>query len=397
MRSLSLELKLLALTFVLCVGAAVASARVAGWIFEREVEDGALATLQRANDAFAAQERSEVEKLAATLDVLLANEDLREAFAARDRDRLLALAAPLLATMHERDRITHWYFHEPDRTVFLRVHKPQLFGDRTDRITLRRAAETGDVGAGKELGKTAFALRAVRPWFHRGELIGFMELAEEIDHFLTTMKSRTGDEYGLLVKKRFLDEKAWAQVLGPRANTWNDRADVVVVDTTSFTEGIIDFSGDLETLPDGGLFLGEEARTDGASVRGIFPVRDAGGRKVGGLFVLHDFTAQHRAMQAGAVRTTLAVLGIGVVLAAAIALAARRLVFARLVRLRRRLEAAAVAEGLAPGRVVTLSDDEVSGLEALLDRVLFPSRRGARGEAPRAEPPRPAPTGSDPR
>ncbi|BDG04873.1 cache domain-containing protein [Anaeromyxobacter oryzae] len=375
MRSLSLQLKLLLAVAVLSVAFAAGSARLAAAIFERRVEDGALQTLRRAADAFDAQERSEIEKLAATLDVLLANDELREAFVARDRERLLALANRLFPTMRERDRITHWYFIAPeDRTVFLRVHKPELSGDRIERVTLRRAADTGDLGAGKELGRTAFALRCVRPWYHRGQLVGYMELAEEIDHFLTTMKSRTGDEYGLLVKKKYLDEKAWAQVLGPRANTWNDRADVVVVDTTTFTDGIIDFDGDLDAVPDGGAFSGELVRGDRSFVRGVFPVRDAAGRKVGGLFVQHDFTAPHSAMRAGALQVFLVLIALGVLLAAAIGLTTHRIVFAPLERLRRRLEAEAARERLPPGRVVDLSDDEIARLEALLDRALFPSR-----------------------
>jgi hypothetical protein len=375
MRSLSLELKLLALVVVLCLAAGAGGARLAARIFDRNVSDVAQTTLRAAADAFAAQERSDIEKLAATLDALLANDDRREAFVARDRERLLAAAAPLFATMRERDRITHWYFIAPeDRTVFLRVHKPTLHGDRVERATLRRAVETGDVGAGKELGRTAFALRCVRPWYHDGKLVGFVELAEEIDHFLTSMKNRTGDEYGLLVKKKHLDEAAWSQVLGPRANTWNDRADVVVVDTTTFTEGIVDFEGDLDAVPDDGAFSGEIERGDRAYVRGVFPVRDAGGRKVGGLFVLHDSTAQHAALRAGALETFLALVALGALLALAIGLAARRLVFSRLRHVRKRLEAEAARERLPPGRVVDLSDDEIAGLEALLDRALFPAR-----------------------
>jgi hypothetical protein len=387
MGSLSVEVKLGMAVLVACLLAAIAGARVTGGIFEANLEDAALSTLQGAADAFAAQERSEVEKLATTLDVLLANDELRAAYLSRDRARLLATAAPLFRTMSGRDRITHWYFIEPDpeRTVFLRVHRPELFGDRIERATLQRAIETRELGAGKELGQTAFALRAVRPWFHDGKLIGYVELAEEIDHFLTAMKTRTGDEYGLLVKKKFLDEAAWARVLGPRSNTWNDRPDVVVVDTTTFTDGIIDYAGDIERIPDRGEALGEALRGERAFIRGIFPVRDAAGRKVGGLFVLHDFTRHHAALRAGLLQALLALLGLGVAAAAAVAFLVRRLVFARLGRMRAQLEEQARAAGLPPSRVVELaSEDELGRIEGLLRRVLFPARarQGPDGPAP---------------
>jgi hypothetical protein len=395
MRSLSVELKLIFAIVAISLLASLVAARSAGGIFERNVGQAALASLQSAADAFAAQERSDVEKLAATLDALLANEALRAAFVARDRERLLAVSSPLFETMRARDRITHWYFIEPGPAakVFLRVHRPELHDDVVDRATLRIAARTGDLGAGKELGRTAFALRAVRPWVHDGKLLGYMELAEEIDHFLGAIKSRTGDEYGLLVKKKFLDEAAWAAVLGPRSNTWNDRPDVVVVDTTTFTEGIIDFGGDLEAIPDAGISLDEIERGDRSYVRGIFPVRDAGSRKVGGLFVLHDFTGQRDAIRGALVQTFLAIVAVFAVSAIAIAGAVHLLLFHRLGRLRRELEARADADGLPPGRVVQLeSEDEIGRLEALFQRVLFPSR-AAREEPP--PPPAPQSAASD--
>jgi hypothetical protein len=195
------------------------------------------------------------------------------------------------------------------------------------------------------------------------------------------MKSRTGDEYGLLVKKRFLDEEAWARVLGPRSNTWNDRPDVVVVDTTTFTEGIIDYEGDIERIAERGDSLGEVERGDRAYLRGIFPVRDAAGRKVGGLFVLHDFTPHHGAMRVGTIQTLLALVALGVAVAAAIAALVHWLVFVRLGRLRREVEASPGAADLPPSRYVEAeSEDDLGRLEALFRRVLFPSRARERGE-----------------
>lgn len=376
MRSLSLELRLNVAIVALCAGLALLGSQLVGRVVEEHAEAAGAERLRGAAEAFAAQERAEVEKLSATLDALLSRDDLREAFVARDRQRLQAMAAPLFETMRDRDRITHWYFiaPEPDATVFLRVHRPELHGEKVERVTFRRAVETGDVGAGKELGRTAFALRVVRPWVAGGRVVGYVELAEEIDHFLVAMKARTGDDYGILVKKRFLDQQRWAEVLGPRSNTWNDRADVVVVDTTTFTEGIIDYEHDLEALPDDGVALGEVVREDRAYMRGIFPLRDAGGRKVGGLFVLHDFSAEHGAARGAAVRSFMVLAGLASLLAVVLALVMHFGVFARLRRLQRRLEREAVAQQLPPGRVVELTDDEITRLEVLLRRVLFPSR-----------------------
>jgi hypothetical protein len=383
MRSLSAEVKLALALIAVALAVALAGARITAASNERNVEAAAAVSVRHAAEAFDAEEDAELEKLGATLDALLANPELRDAFAARDRARLLAAGAPIFELMRDRDGITHWYFHLPrdEGTVFLRVHRPELHGDVVDRATLRRAAETRELGAGKELGKTAFALRAVRPWIVDGKTIGYVELGQEIDHFLREMKARTGDDYGLLVEKRFLDEQAWASVLGPRQNTWNDRPEVVVIDTTSFTDGLVDFDGDVEALPSEGLVLGHVERDGRAFVRGVSPLSDAMGRKVGALFVLHDFTPQHAALEAGVSRVQATLVLLTLAGAAVTFALVHLLVFRRLALLRRRVEARAAAEALPQGRVVRLrSEDELGRLEALFDRIVFPSR----GDAPQA-------------
>jgi len=373
MEGLSVQAKVILLILGLSLVSGVVGTWIVGDLFERHVERSATTALAGAAREFEAQERADIDKLSSTIDALLANEELASAFIARDRARLLSLAAPLFQTMRKRDGITHWYFIEPQpaKTVFLRVHKPELHSDVVERNTLAKAIATGDMGAGKELGQTAFALRVVRPWVHKGKLIGYVELAEEIDHFLTSMKSRTGDEYGVMVKKEFLDAKAWAQILGNRANTWNDRPDVVVVDTTIFNLGIADFQGDLANVPDRGRTLEEIVVDDKAWIRGIFPIRDATDRKVGALVVLHDFTPMHLAVRAGVLQTLFVMVAFALATALALVLAVRASIFDRLAMLQARLEKAVDAAGIPPERVVQLGgNDTFVRLETLFERLI---------------------------
>jgi hypothetical protein len=381
MRHLSAESTLALSVSLLALGLAAAGAEVVTRSFEDRVEEVGEGVLRSAAEAFATLQRAEEEKLAATLDALMASDQLRVAFQARDRGRLLALAAPVLQTLRDRDGITHWYFHEPEpsRRVFLRVHKPDLFGERVERATLARAADTGDLGAGLELGRTAFALRVVRPWVHDGQVIGYLELAERIDHFLEAMKRRTGDDYGLLVKKRLIDEQAWASVLRPLANSWNGRPDVLAINSTAIAEGILDYAGDLDRLGEGGDLLGEAIIGGRAYLRGVFPVRDAAGRAVGGLFVAHDFTVHHAAVQE-ARRTTFALLlGLAALAAFGFAVLARLFVFRRIRWLRERLERRTA--GWAPGgRAGAMTGhDDLSRLETLFERALSEEAAAAGG------------------
>jgi hypothetical protein len=215
-----------------------------------------------------------------------------------------------------------------------------------------------------------------------------MELGEEIDHFLTAMKGRTGDEYGILVKKQHLDERAWSQILGARANTWNDRPDVVVVDTTIFNLGIADYQGDLSDIPESGKELEEIVVDDRAWIRGIFPLKDAADRKVGGLFVLHDFTRSHEAVRAANLQTLFVMVALALLTAAVLALALWWLVFRRVRGLARRMERDADEAHVAPERVVQLgTHDALVKLEALFERLVHSRDRRDAGSPPRAEPP----------
>ena len=248
--------------------------------------DGAGA-VRRAAAAYAALERAEVEKLTAELDALARDPKVLQAFRARDRAALLALAKPRFEALRPLN-VNLLYFLEPEptRTCFLRVHRPELFGDVVDRVTLSQAIATHRIASGKELGKTAFALRVVRPLLESGRAVGYLELGEEIDHLLTWMKAQTGDDYAVLVDKARVDRKELARIR--REDRWDERPELVLVDSTVWNERTVSVDVPLAKLPESGAIV--PRWVDGAHtyVGGAFPLRDASGRVVGALFVRHD-------------------------------------------------------------------------------------------------------------
>lgn len=245
------------------------------------------ASVRVAAHSFEALEKKDVESLSRALDLLIADPALLEAFRARDRDRLLALARPTFEKLKAERHITHWYFIEPEpkRTCFLRVHQPATFGDVVNRDTLSQAIATHQIGAGKELGKTAFALRVVKPIRVGQQVVGYMELGEEIDHFLGRMKEETNDDYALLVDKEHVDRKELARVRGE--DRWDERADVVLIDTTMPSAKAVEIGVPLERLPAKGRVVGEWSEGKRRYAGGAFPIRNAAGHVVGALFVRH--------------------------------------------------------------------------------------------------------------
>lgn len=253
-------------------------------------DDAQVAALRKGAAAFARLEQEDVAMLSRALDALQADTALVELFRARDREGLLARALPAFEELKRLKHVTHWYFLDPEpaRTCFLRVHAPQLHGDVVQRETFSQAIATQRIGYGKELGKTAFALRVVKPIFVGKQVVGYMELGEEIDHFLERMRAETGDDYGVLVDKAHVDRKELARVRGE--DRWDERPEVVLVDSTIWTEQIIELGRPLAQIPDGGVLIGTWRVGARQFVGGAFPIRDARGRIAGALFVRHDLS-----------------------------------------------------------------------------------------------------------
>ena len=345
------------------------------------VTEEALAEAQQGLDNL---EKNDTRTLLASLEALRTNDKIREVFLKNDPEALYNLTRPLYESFKQRYHITHWYFIKPDGTCFLRVHDRAQSGDVVKRATFAAAVATKDFGAGKELGKTAFALRAVRPWYdEHGTLLGYLELAEEIDHFLSMMKQQTGNEYGLLVKKGFLDEKNWASARAAQGlkNNWGDRAEQVLVDTTSSETSFIAYDGDLASLPDGGTVVQTMVADGKAYVRGLVPVYDAARRKVGGVFVLHDITPMYVGMKSTRNLVTIAIFGLMVALSGIMIFMLGRLIFRRLHAVTE--TATRVVGGDFETHIVCSSEDEVGELEGLLEqfRAVFVNTLGDLKEA----------------
>lgn len=177
----------------------------------------------------------DTEKLSAALEIIDGNLELKRAMMAGDRNVLLEQSGPLFTTLREKYGITHFYFHRPDRVNFLRVHQPDRYGDKINRVSALQAEETNAPASALETGPLGlFTLRVVFPWYEKEKLIGYVELGEEIEHLYKRIKDVINLDLYVIIDKRILSKKEWKagmKMLGRKAE-WDLMPESVIAFTT---------------------------------------------------------------------------------------------------------------------------------------------------------------------
>jgi len=158
-------------------------------------------------------EHKEIEGLAGAMDLLLFDEGLHAAWKTQSRKQLYNYTVQFYKSLNKRHNITHFYFHKLDQGVFLRMHRPDRFGDTIKRLTLVQAVKTGKASIGREMGVLgSFVLRYVQPWYVEGKLVGYIELGKEVDHLIRKAASVLDVDLFLFIKKQFLVRSEWEKL-----------------------------------------------------------------------------------------------------------------------------------------------------------------------------------------
>ncbi|MEO5340577.1 MAG: EAL domain-containing protein [Magnetococcus sp. MYC-9] len=213
------------------------------------------------------------------------SERMRQLFLAKDRAGLLQAGQPILDALRENGT-THFYFHRPDRTNFLRVHKPDLHDDPIDRVTLRQAEQSGGFAFGAEMGAVGtLTLRAVLPWREGNRLIGYLELGKEIEHFVVGLQSAFGQALYTFLHRHALDAQNVRRIDRPLGIIvdWESFAELVFIGPrgTRYPEGLRDYIAGKRwhnETPEATLSLGSD--TGGAHFFAL-PIHDIQGKTVG--------------------------------------------------------------------------------------------------------------------
>lgn len=235
----------------------------------------------------------ESRQLSALIDVAKKDYTIQEAWLSRDRDALLRAAQANYSELNTRYNITHFYFIDPEKICYLRVHNPARFGDYINRTTMNTAFRKMEPAGGIELGPLGtFTLRVVHPWFIDGVLAGYIEMGKEILHIAPLIKQSINVDLIFTIHKTRLNRPDWEEgmrMLG-RKSDWNFFPDSVVIDATQ--NKISRAIGDRLALPHKDhasdiIKISENSRRFKAM---FIPLIDAGAKDVGDIIVISDVT-----------------------------------------------------------------------------------------------------------
>ncbi|MHB9045370.1 MAG: cache domain-containing protein, partial [Pirellulales bacterium] len=301
----------LGLALALLLAAFVAGAY---WLQRHHLDQKVADRLVSAERLFKEHVEQDVRTLSAVSNVLERDQRLRSLWLAKDRAALEAYAAPVYNDLHARCQLTQFYFHNTDRTVFLRVHPLQAHGDPVNPYTLKEAVRTGRPSSGVELGNYGFlTLRVVRPWFVDGRITGYLELGQEMGHIPAQLHEILGSEFLITLDKQLIERPEWEARLrttGSRGN-WDEVAGSLIVDRTltSIPGPIVDVLSQQRTRH---VRITRKVSADGACFAvGIVPIHDVTGYLVGDLVVVDDVTANEASLRRLVLALTVICLVIG--------------------------------------------------------------------------------------
>ena len=270
------------------------------WLQHNHIVDQAQSRFDRVWETFQAELSQDAQLMSGLMDFLEKDKRIQEAWLVRDRKALLDITKPIFEDMRSRYRVTHFYFTDLDSTCFLRVHNPERHGDVIDRFTTADAARTGESTHGTELGNFGtLTLRTVHPWRIDGELVGYMELGEEIKHIAPHLKALLDTELVFCIDKSHLKREEWEEglkMMGQKGQ-WELFPQFVIIDST------------LATVPQQlvqNMNLSHAEHVDAqfdvtAEERkyrvGAIQILDTGGRDVGDIFAMTDITDADRSLK----------------------------------------------------------------------------------------------------
>jgi PAS domain S-box-containing protein len=173
--------------------------------------------------------------LAETLEVIASDPRLQQSpLTLKDRKRLLGDWQQLFNSLHRNYNITFFSFFDIEHNCILKLHNPKDHEQQTNRYMFIKAKQSKKTFSGIVLSNSKISLRAVRPVFTKGKLLGYVELGKFIDDIIEARHLQSGALLGLIVSKKHIKKAQWEEHVRKFwwEPDWNRLPDNVIIKTT---------------------------------------------------------------------------------------------------------------------------------------------------------------------
>lgn len=267
------------------------------FIFYSNIRENSLQVVRNTEGFYRSLIDSDTKMLSAALDTFSTDETFKQLFAKGDLSALQKAGESLFSNNRRRYGVTHFYYIDNNGICQLRMHQPELRGDKITRATFEAAKQNNRIASGVELGKTAYALRVVSPYNDKDAQLGYVEFGEEIDHFNGIVKEETGIDIVLLSDKKLLDQEAYKAVRARtgKSDNWNEFENYVALGNTfaqkDYFAKTIFKDEELKGITQS-AYIGTVNYEDKILMKGVFPFYSFGKQQTGLIYVMSDITAQ---------------------------------------------------------------------------------------------------------
>lgn len=140
---------------------------------------------------------------------IASNPENIKAFAERDREKLYRLTRPMYDSLKKSyPYIYVMHFHLPDGGSFLRMHKPDFYGDdlRQIRSAVQEVHHNLKPLFGYEIGIYGAFYRIIHPVFHEGRYVGAVEIGIRTDEIVDELRRATAKETAAFFANSFWEK-----------------------------------------------------------------------------------------------------------------------------------------------------------------------------------------------
>ena len=265
-------------------------------IQNKHLEQNVTSLLASVERLYRANIKFDIQMMEEPLRYIKDNTEIQKAWKQKDRELLYALCHPNFESLQHNQQITHLSFIDLDKKVFLRVHNPGKHSDILTRYTMTRALWTHKRSVGVEFGlQHSLTLRNVHPWFISGELAGFVEMGEEIDHVFPRVAEMLDTEIFVTLNKKLFSRKKSEKDINPYAHDtrWNILENSVLFEKTMdhIPSNLYTYLNQQEET-DKVLFQMQEQNKN--FIGGYIDLKDVKNETIGKLLVLQDVSVQRK-------------------------------------------------------------------------------------------------------